>query len=294
MIRIIGFLVGLGFSGVVLLALLFGIGPAFSTYGEHGQFVAPTVEHEFYKESKEPEGGFAHSGIAGRYDTAQLQRGFQVYKEVCAACHSMKYVAFRDLAGIGYNEAEIKAIAADFQVPGIDPDTGDNVLRAGLPTDYFPSPYANDVAAAAANNNAIPPDLSLMTKARKKGDAYVYSLLAGYQEMPAEVQEQFPDFDVSEGLHYNPYFKNLALAMAPPITMDGQVTYAEGNPEPTIRQMSEDVAAFMMWTAEPKMDQRKQLGLPVLGFLLLATILAYLAKKNVWAGAPGASGRRED
>jgi len=291
MIRIISILVGLGFSGVVLLAFLFGVGPAFSVYSEHGSFVAPSAEHEFHKEAHAPEGGFSFSGPLGKFDKQQLQRGYQVYKEVCSACHSLKYVAFRDLEALGYSEEQVKAEAASWQVPGIDPNTGEATTRDGLPTDYFPSPYPNKVAAAAANNNAIPPDLSLMTKARHSGPEYVYSLLTGYQAQPAELLEQFPEAKTGTGLHYNPYFANLNLAMAPPLSSDGQVTYAEGNPEATISQMSQDVAAFLTWTAEPKMEKRKQTGWAVLGFLIFATILAYLSKQQIWSAVKP---RKED
>ena len=185
----------------------------------------------------------------------------------------------------------MKAEAANWTVPGIDPNTGETTTRPGTPTDYFPRPFANDVAAAAANNNAIPPDLSLMTKARHEGSAYVYSLLTGYQEQPAELLEQFPDAATPSGLYYNPYFPNLNLAMAPPLTADGQVTYADGT-EATIDQMSKDVSAFLTWTAEPTLEKRKQTGWPVLGFLLFATVLAFLAKKQVWAASKPK--RRED
>ena len=283
MIRLIAILVGLGFSGVVLLAFLFGVGPAFSVYAEHGKFVAPTAEHEFHEAAHAPEGGFTFDGPLGKFDTQQLQRGYQVYKEVCAACHSLNYVSFRNLADLGYSEAQVKAEAAAWQVPGIDPNTGEATMRDGLPTDGFPSPYPNAVAAAAANNNAIPPDLSLITKARPNGSAYVYSLLTGYQDQPAELLAEFPEAKTGVGLYYNPYFPNLNLAMAPPIAADGQVTYAEGNPEPTISQMSADVAAFLTWTAEPKMEKRKQTGWAVLVFLLFATILAYFSKKQIWS-----------
>lgn len=290
MIRLIAFFVGIGFAGVALLALAFGIGPAFSTLAEHGKFVAPTVEHEYYEYPKAPAEGFQFAGVAGTWDVAQVQRGYQVYKEVCAACHSLKFVAFRDFTEIGYNEDEVKALAAEWQVPGVDPDTGEAIMRPGEPTDYFPSPYPNAVAAAAANNNAIPPDLSLMTKARKDGTNYVYSLLIGYGEAPAELKREFPDFNTPTGLYYNKHFKNLNLAMAPPLTSDGQVTYADGT-QASIQQMSADVAAFLTWTAEPTLVKRKQTGFWFLGFLLFATILAYFAKKQVWADAKP---RRED
>ncbi len=276
MIRLFGILAGLFFTVAVMWS--------FAT----GAFVAATeglgedtAEHAFHKYPKDLH--LASDGVFGTFDKAQLQRGYQVYKEVCAACHSMKFVAIRDLADLGYNDAQLKAEAASWQVPGIDPSTGEATMRPGLPTDYFPSPYPNTVAAAAANNNAIPPDLSLMAKARHDGSAYVYSLLTGYQAQPAELLKEFPASKTPTGLHYNPYFPNLNLAMAPPLTSNGQVTYAPGNPDPTIDQMAQDVAAFLTWTAEPTLDKRKQTGWPVIGFLLFATILAFFAKKQIWS-----------
>ena len=290
MIRLIGMLVGLGFTFVVLLALAFGIGPAFSTLATHGAFVEPTAEHEFHLHAHAPEEGFSFDGVGGRWDIVQLQRGYQVYKEVCSACHSLEQVAFRNLADLGYSDAQIKAEAATWQVPGIDPNTGEATTQPGSPTDDFPSPYANDVAAAAANNNAIPPDLSLMTKARHNGSQYVYSLLTGYRDPQTfaledgkQLAEEFPNFETPEGLYFNPYFANLNIAMAPPLN-PGQVTYADGT-EATVSQMSADVAAFLTWTAEPKMIVRKQTGWWVIAFTLFATILAWFAKKQVWSDA---------
>ena len=279
MVRIIGVLAGLFFTVTVLWALVTGVGPAFSTLASAGSFVEPTAEHEFHKHPKELH--LASDGPFGHWDKQQLQRGMQVYAEVCAACHSLRQVAFRNLTDLGYNEAQVKAFAATKQVPGIDPVTGEATTRPGLPTDYFPSPFANEVAARAANNNAIPPDLSLITKARHEGSAYVYSLLTGYQEPPAELLEEFPDAAPGTGLYYNPYFPNLNLAMAPPLS-DGIVTYADGT-EATVDQMAQDVAAFLTWTAEPTLVKRKQTGWPALLFVLFATILAYFAKRQVWA-----------
>jgi len=272
--------------GSILVGLFFTVALAWSFVNGAIQFAQEgkpaTAEHEFHVHPHAPEGGFASDGVFGKFDKQQLQRGFQVYKEVCAACHSLRLVAFRDLKALGYNDPEIKAIAAGFQVPGIDPNTGEANTRPGLPIDYFPMPFANDVAARAANNNAIPPDLSLMAKARHNGGAYVYSLLVGYQDQPAELLKKFPDSKTGPGLHYNPYFPNLNLAMAPPLTGEGQVSYADGT-KATVKQMSADVSAFLIWTAEPTLDKRKQTGWPVLGFLLFATILGYLSYKNIWA-----------
>lgn len=278
--RVVGLLVGLLFAVAALWAFVTGVGPAFSVLAKHGSFVEPTAEHEFHKEAKDYK--FSFDGPLGKWDTVQLQRGLKVYNEVCAACHSLKYVAFRDLAALGLNEAQIKAFAASKQVPGIDPATGEATTRPGLPTDYFPSPFPNAVAAAAANNNAIPPDLSLMTKARHDGINYVASLLTGYQEQPAELLRRFPDAKTPEGLYYNPYFPNLNLAMAPPIMSEGQVTYDDGT-RATVEQMSKDVAAFLAWTAEPQLVKRRQTGWAVMVFLLFATVLAYLSKQQVWA-----------
>jgi ubiquinol-cytochrome c reductase cytochrome c1 subunit len=283
MIRLFGILIGLFFA----LMAVWGFGTGLATVISDGQLKEATAEHEFHLHARDAE--LASDGAFGKWDLAQLQRGLQVYKEVCAACHGLKFVAFRDLTALGYSEAEVKAIAAGFQVPGIDPTTGEATTRPGLPTDYFPSPYPNAVAAAAANNNAIPPDLSLMTKARHDGSNYVYSLLTGYRNVDTfsidgkKVKEEFPEFATPPNTHFNPYFANLNIAMAPPLTADGQVTYAEGQPAPTVDQMSRDVAAFLTWTAEPKKVKRTQVGWPVLGFLLFATILAWMAKNQIWA-----------
>ncbi|WP_156840818.1 cytochrome c1 [Novosphingobium aquimarinum] len=274
MARIISILVGLFFT----VALLWSFGNG--AYLAITEPAPATAEEEFHKHPKDV--SFASDGPFGKFDRQQLQRGFQVYKEVCSACHSLRLVAFRDLQALGYSEPEVKAIAAGFQVPGIDPVTGEDALRPGMPTDYFPKPFANDVAARAANNNAIPPDLSLMTKARHDGSRYVYSLLTGYQAQPAELLKEFPDAKTPAGLHYNPYFANLNLAMAPPLSGEGQVSYEDGT-KPTVDQMAKDIAAFLTWTAEPKLEKRKQTGWPVIGFLLFATVLGYMSYRTIWA-----------
>ncbi|WP_067733593.1 cytochrome c1 [Novosphingobium naphthalenivorans] len=275
MARILSILVGLFFT--VALAWSFGKG----AYTQITEPAAPTAEAKFHLVPKEVH--FASDGAFGKFDRQQLQRGFQVYKEVCSACHSLKHVAFRDLAQLGYSEAEVKAIAAGFTVPGTDPNTGEANTRPGTPTDYFPSPFANDIAARAANNNAVPPDLSLITKARHEGPAYVYSLLTGYTEQPTALVKEFPDAKTPNGLHYNPYFANLNLAMPAPLTSEGQVSYGDGT-KATVDQMAQDVSAFLIWTAEPKLEKRKQTGWTVLGFLLFATILGYMSYRNIWAG----------
>ncbi len=275
MVRILGALVGIFFSGMLLLTFLNGLVGFVSTPA------TPTAESEFHAHPKKVAWSF--NGPFGHYDKAQLQRGFQVYSEVCAACHSLHQVAFRSLADLGYNEAEIKAIAKARQVPDVDPATGEATTREGAPADRFPLVYPNDVAARAANNNAIPPDLSLIAKARHDGSNYVHSLLTGYQDQPAELLRKFPDAKTGEGLHYNPYFANLNLAMAPPLSAEGQVTYGEGQPKPTVDQMAKDVAAFLTWAAEPKMEARKSTGLAVIVFLLFASVLAYMSYQSIWS-----------
>ena len=274
MARILSILVGLFFT----VALLWSFGLGFYTWTTEP--AAATAEHEFHLHPKNVH--FASDGPFGKFDNQQLQRGFQVYKEVCSACHALKHVAFRDLEQLGYSEAEVKAIAAGFTVPGTDPNTGESAMVPGSPTDYFPKPFANDIAARAANNNAVPPDLSLMTKARHNGPAYVYSLLTGYRDQPAELLKHFSEAKTPPGLHYNPYFANLNLAMAPPLSGDGQVEYGDGT-KSTVDQMAKDVAAFLIWTAEPTLEKRKQTGWAVLGFLLFATILGYMSYRNIWA-----------
>lgn len=271
--RLIGPAIGLFFAFAALIAFINGAYVAMTEPAEKG------AEYIFHKKPEKL--SLPSNGPFGKFDLQQVQRGYQVYKEVCAACHSLDYVAFRDLEMLGYSEAEVRAEAASWVVPGIDPDTGEASTRPGLPTDYFPSPYPNDVAAAAANNNAIPPDLSLMTKARPNGAAYVYSLLIGYQGVPRRLAENYPDSVPGPGLYYNPYFPNLNLAMAQPLH-DEQVTFADGSPN-DLNSMSQDLAAFLVWTAEPTLAKRNQTGWPVLGFLLFATILAYLSYRNIWA-----------
>lgn len=285
MVRIGAFLVGLFFSGWLLISFLVGAAAYVS------EPPTPTAEHEFHLGPKHV--SFSFDGPLGHYDKQQLQRGFQVFKEVCAACHSLKFVAFRDLEALGYSEAEVKAIAANWVIktPDVDPATGEASTRDPVPADRFPKPFANDVAARAANNNAIPPDLSLMAKARHHGSAYIYSLLTGYGSQEGYKNEdgklllkEFPDSETPAGLHFNPYFANLNLAMAPPLTAEGQVSYGEGQPKPTVDQMAKDVAAFLTWTAEPKMENRKSAGLAVMFFLIVATGLAYMSYRNIWAG----------
>jgi ubiquinol-cytochrome c reductase cytochrome c1 subunit len=279
MVRPLGILVGLGFVASLLWSLLWNV----VAYVQEPP--KPTVEKVFHLKPKEVK--FSFDGPFGKYDEQQLQRGFQVYKEVCSACHGMKYVAFRDLEGIGFSKAEVKAIAKNWalETPSIDPKTGEATTRKSLPSDPIPMPYANDVAARAAQNNAIPPDQSLLAKAREHGPHYTYSLLTGYQEQPAALLKQFPDAKTPDGLHYNPYFHSLNLAMAPPLT-DDQVTYSDGT-KATVDQMAKDVSAFLMWAAEPKLQTRHRVGWAAILYLLVFTGFAYAAYRTIWADKKG-------
>jgi ubiquinol-cytochrome c reductase cytochrome c1 subunit len=240
---------------------------------------------------------WSFAGPFGTFDQAQLQRGYQVYKEVCANCHSMNLVAFRNLGDEGgphFSEAEVRALAAEHQILDGPDDFGDLFERPGRPYDRFPSPFPNEQAAASANGGAAPPDLSLMAKARgaprgltwalldfftqyqEGGPDYVHALLTGYpEEAPAGI-------DVPEGTYYNPYFLNgVSLKMAPPLS-DGLIEDADGSPQ-TVDQYATDVAAFLMWTAEPHLVERKRLGFMTILFLVVFAGLMYLTKKKVWS-----------
>ncbi len=273
--RIIASLIGAAFVFVLAIALF---GTAKTAIEEPA---AESAEHVFHLHPQDI--GLSSNGFFGKYDNQQLQRGFQVYKEVCSACHSLKYVAFRDLTKIGYSEPEVKAIANQWVIeqPSINAETGEAATRKNVASDHFPSPFANEVAARAANNNALPPDLSLMAKARHDGSNYIHALLMGYRAQPAALIKEFPGAKTPEGLHYNPYFANLNIAMPPPLTSDGQVTYSDGT-KATKDQMSRDVSAFLTWTAEPNLNARHSAGVAAAIFLLIFCFLAWGAYQNVW------------
>ncbi len=217
---------------------------------------------------------WSFSGIFGHFDKASMQRGFQVYLEVCAGCHSMEYMAFRNLADLGYNDAEIKAIAAEYEVQDGPDEDGEMFMRPARPADRMPSPYRNDNEARANNNGALPPDLSLIAKARAHGPDYLYSLLVGYEDAPASV-------DVPEGMYYNNAYSGHLIAMPQPIYGD-DVEYADGASTST-ESLSADVTHFLMWAAEPKLEVRKRIGVAVVFFLTIFLIMSYLAKRRIWA-----------
>ncbi len=241
------------------------------------------------------------NGFFGYYDKAQLQRGYQVYKEVCASCHGLKYLSYRNLSqegGPGFTEAQVKALAAEAEVVDGPNDDGEMFERPGKPSDRFVSPFANDKAARAANGGALPPDLSVIAKARnvhnktkwyleptvwakditsgyqEGGADYLYALLTGYVDAPK-------GYKMNEGMNYNKYFPGHQIAMASPLS-DGVVEYSDGSPQ-TISQYSKDVSAFLMWTADPKLEARKTMGFRVLIYLAVLAVILFLAKKKVWS-----------
>lgn len=235
---------------------------------------------------------WSFSGPFGVYDKAQLQRGLKVYKEVCSACHSLKYVSFRDLKALGYNNEQIKVFASGYEINDGPNNEGEMFERKGLPTDYFPSPFANIEAAKFANNGAVPSDLSLMAKARAvsrpfpafiadiftnytaAGPDYITALLTGYRDAPEGA-------DVPEGNWYNPYFNSGSLlAMAPPLS-DNVVVYDDGTDE-TVENYAKDVSAFLMWSADPHMETRKKTGFRVILFLIVFAGLTYAIKRRIW------------
>jgi cytochrome c1 len=237
---------------------------------------------------------WSFAGPFGQYDPEQLQRGFKIYREVCSTCHSLKLLSFRNLAdpgGPGFTEAQAAAIAATFQVTDGPNDQGQMFQRPGKISDYFPPPFPNDQAARAALGGGLPPDMSTLAKARgydrgfpwfifeafteyeEGGPDYIHAILNGYTDPPK-------DFVLPPGTHYNKYFPGNAIAMPKPIN-DGQVKFTDGTPE-TVDQYGRDVAAFLMWASEPKLDERKRLGFQVMIYLIVLSGLLYFTKKKIW------------
>ena len=236
---------------------------------------APAIVARAADESPQlPRQQWSFDGVFGTYDRASLQRGFQVYKEVCSVCHPVKHLHFRDLTDIGYSEDEVKAIAAGYQVTDGPNDEGQMYQRPGRPSDPIPGPFPNDQAARAANNGALPPDQSLIVKARPGGPDYVYGILTGYKEPPA-------NFNLLPGMNYNEFFPGHQIAMPPPLG-DNAVTFADGVPA-TVPQMAHDVTSFLTWAAEPRLEDRHRTGFKVTLFLVVAAGVFYAAKRKIWA-----------
>jgi cytochrome c1 len=241
-----------------------------------------------------PRQKWSFSGPFGHFDRGQLQRGFKVYKEVCAVCHGLKYVAFRNLADLGYSEGQVKAIAAEYKIQDGPNDQGEMFEREGRPADYFPTPWPNE-NAARARYNGVPPDMSVLAKARgyergfpwfifdiftqfqEHGVDYIHALLVGYKDKPPA------GVTLPQGSFYNEYFPGHAIAMPPPLS-DKRIDYTDGTPT-TVDQFAKDVSAFMMWAAEPHMEARKRIGFQVMIFLLVLAGLLYFTKQKVWADA---------
>ena len=220
---------------------------------------------------------WSFKGLTGKFDRSSLQRGFQVYKEVCASCHSMQYLSYRNLGEPGgpeFSEAEVKAIAASFEVSDGPDAQGEMFTRPGRPSDKFVSPYPNVKAAAAANGGAYPPDMSVLVKARKGGANYIYSVLVGYEDPPAGVT-------LDDGVYYNKYMIGNKIKM-PNNLSDGLVEYADGT-SATVNQMAKDVTTFLAWAAEPELEERHKTGIKVMIYLILLSILVYLSMKKIWS-----------
>jgi ubiquinol-cytochrome c reductase cytochrome c1 subunit len=246
---------------LVLLVSLMIIGASSPSFAA-GDSVKPPKQH------------WSFEGVFGTYDRGALQRGYKVYSMVCASCHSMDRLYYRDLAALGYSDAQIKNIASNYMVEDGPDDEGEMYDRPALPSDRFVNPYPNTNAAKFANNGAMPPDMSLLVKARAGGADYIMALMTGYGEPPHGEELQ-------PGQYWNKYMTGHVIAMAPPLS-DGQVAYEDGTPE-TVSQYARDVSHFLAWASEPHLEKRKQTGLKVFLFLLVFTCVMYAVKKKIWA-----------
>ena len=221
-----------------------------------------------------PKENWSFGGLFGTFDRGALQRGFEVYNGICSTCHSLKLLAYRNLEDIGYTEDQVKKIAASKQVTDGPNDQGEMFQRPGKPSDHFVKPFPNDQAAQAANNGALPPDLSLIIKAREGGANYVHAILTGFKQPP-------PGVKVPDGMYYNVYFPGQQIAMPPPLS-DGAIEYSDKT-KATVDQMARDVATFLTWASEPKLETRKRTGVKVVLFLIVLTGMLYAVKRKVWS-----------
>ena len=241
-------------------------------------FLSITFNHAKSEEKiKLLEVDWSFKGITGKFDRSSLQRGYQVYTEVCASCHSMNLVSYRNLGEPGgpeFSVDQVKAIAANFEVEDGPNADGEMFTRPARPSDKFVSPYPNVQAATAANGGAYPPDMSVLVKARKGGSNYIYSVLMGYEDPPA-------GFELEEGVYYNKYMDGKKIKMSNPLS-EGIVTYADGT-QATEAQMAKDVTTFLTWTAEPHLEIRHKMGVKVLIFLIIFSLLVYLSMKRIWS-----------
>ncbi len=292
---------GLGLAAMAFAGVAMGANEA-DKQVEGKQGASGVESHEI---PHPPRQSWSFSGLFGKYDTAQLQRGFKVFREVCSNCHSANLLAFRTLAEPGgpmFSDAQVKALAAEYKIKDGPNDSGEMFERPGRPSDHWPAPFPNDQAARAANGGGLPPDMSVLAKARdlhnsfpffifnalpglayqEGGVDYITSLLQGYGDPPADVK-------LDTGQYWNKYMPGNKIAMPPPLTGDGQVSYDDGTPG-TVAQYSKDVSAYLEWMAEPKLDQRKRTGFRALLFLAVLSTLLWLTKRRVWSKVKVAHG----
>ncbi len=246
----------------------------FRAFAVLGALAAAPAAHAQDHGDAVPHVPFSFKGIFGTFDRASAQRGLQVYMQVCANCHSLHQLSYRNLSALGLSEAEVRGIAASVQVQDGPNDEGQMFERPGRPTDRFRRPFPNDAAARVANNGALPPDLSVIVKAREGGADYIHALLTGYSDPPQGMT-------LSQGMSYNRYFPGHQIAMPPPLS-EGSVTYADGT-QATVDQMATDVTTFLAWAAEPELEERRRLGVKIIVFLTVLAGLAYAVKRKVWS-----------
>ncbi len=220
-----------------------------------------------------PKQKWSFDGLTGKFDIASIQRGYKVYREVCSGCHSMNLLYYRDLIDIGFSDEEVKAIASEYNVIDGPNDEGEMFERPAKSSDNFVDPFLNEQEARVSNNGSYPPDLSVITKTKKNGPDYIYNLLMGYSEPPE-------GFELGEGMYYNKWKEGHQIAMAQPLE-DGYVDYDDGT-ENNLPQLSKDITNFLVWAAEPELEERKRIGIKVLLFFIIAGTLVYIVKNNLW------------
>jgi len=242
------------------LIIFFFLIPSFNIFASSGDNQMPKHQWSF-------------NGITGKFDKSSIQRGYKVYREVCSGCHSMKLLYYRDLIDIGFSSDEVKSIAAEYTVLDGPNDDGEMFERPARPSDHFASPFSNEQEARVSNNGSYPPDLSVITKAKKNGADYIYNLLLGYKDPPN-------DFEIGEGMYYNEWKEGHQIAMAQPLD-EGYVDYDDGT-ESSLSQLAEDVTTFLTWSAEPELEERKNLGIKVILFFLIFGVIIYISKQRLW------------
>ncbi len=220
-----------------------------------------------------PKHNWSFKGLTGTFDKSSVQRGFKVYREVCSGCHSMNLLYYRDLIDIGFSNEEVKAIAAEYSVIDGPNDEGEMFERPARPSDRFVPPFSNEQEARVSNNGSYPPDLSVITKAKKNGPDYIYNLLLGYSEPPV-------DFELGEGMYYNKWKEGHQISMAQPLDED-YVDYDDGT-ETTLPQLAEDITTFLVWSAEPELEERKKLGIKVILFFIVIGSIVFIVKNRLW------------